>query len=157
MERKKMDKIICTRCNSEAVSVWTHNGKCRIRCGYCDADTGEQNSEAKALQIWNTFRRPAVGADTQAVRVMSKNELLDSALYDGEDIRPVWFENRGLFCVPALVQNGLAERELGCVRVEWHNSFGSKSFDVSNYGSWWRCWTDKPSLERLETEEWQSE
>lgn len=148
--------ITCKRCGSEAVSVWTHNGKCRIRCGYCDADTAEQPSVPLAFQIWSSFQHAEVAAERTAVRVMSREEFLDTAYYDGEDIRPVWFENRGLFCVPALVQWGVAERSLGCIRVEWHNSYGAKSFDVNNYGSWFRAWTGKPSQEQLDSEQWQS-
>lgn len=146
---------ICRRCGSKAVSVWYHNGTCRMRCGYCEADTGEQKSAGQAMKIWDTFKRAETAEPQSSVRVLSKDELIDSAFYDSSDIRPVWFENRGIFCCPALVQYGMAEREHGCVRVEWHGSFGSQSYDLQNYGSWWRCWSEKPSIEVLESEQWE--
>ncbi len=130
-----------------------HNGHCRLRCGYCDADTGEQSSAEKAERIWNSFKKVERENAVEGVHVLTAEELLDSSRYS-DDIRPVWFENRGIFCVPALLQCGIAEREHDTVRVEWHDSFGSSSYDMRNYGSWWRCWSDKPTAEQIESTAW---
>ena len=147
----------CPKCGSRAIVEWNShvNGHCRIRCAYCELDTGEQNSRGRAISMFNSFKKANVSsADVGNVRVLSLEELLDSSASDAENIRPVWFENRGLFIVPALLQCGVAERELEHVKVEWHDSFGAKSYTLSQYGSWWRCWNNKPTQEMSEETAW---
>lgn len=141
----------CPRCNSRAVSeFYSHSdGSVRLACAFCGLDTGEQKSRASALRLFASYRQSQKsGAETlavNAVHVYTVAELVDYSAFDADDVRPVWFENRGLFCVPALLQYGIAERERDCVRVEWHGSYGAKSFEIRAYGDWWRCWSGKPS------------
>ena len=93
----------------------------------------------------------------EGLRVLSLEELLDASCFDEDDTRPVWFENRGLFCCAALLQCGVAERERGNVRIEWHGTFGGNSFEMAQYGKWWRVWTGKPSAERMDATAWDGE
>ena len=146
----------CQRCGSESVSVWTHNGHCRIRCGYCDADTGEQKNAAVAERIWNSFKKVERETDPSIVRVMTLDEVLDASCYDAEFVRPIWFENRGIFCSPMLMLCSTAERMQDCVRVVSFKNFGPTCYDMRNYGSWWRCWTGKPSEEQMDGTPWES-
>ena len=153
---QSVNDITCKSCGSSAVSVWLHNGRCRIRCGYCNADTGEQSSLETAERIWNSFkhidRKNSTGSK-EATHVLSIDELLDISCF-ADDVRPVWFENRGLFVAPALLECGIAERELNIVRIECHNFNGAHTYDVANYGSWWRCWSDKPSIVQCDGTDW---
>ena len=148
----------CPQCGSKAVMEFLNyaDGSCRIHCGFCGVDTGDQQSRALAVRMFESFRKASAekrkGKD--ACRVLTLDELLDVSAYDGESVRPVWFENRGLFIVPSLLQNGIAEREMGLVRVEWHSSFGAKSFMINQYGAWWRCWTSKPTQEQSDAIPW---
>ena len=148
----------CPRCGSTAVMEFTNhsNGSCRLRCGYCDLDTTDQQSRAHALNVFLSFRhKGAVAERSDNVRVLALEELMDGAECDDRDnVRPVWFENRGLFIVPSLLQCGIAERELGIARVEWHGSFGAKSFMLDQYGSWWRTWNKKPTQAQSDSVPW---
>lgn len=145
----------CPRCGSEAVSIWLHNKHCRIRCGYCDADTGEQKSQSKAEEVWNSFKSATPAELADCVHVMTEEELLDLSCYANDEyVRPLWFENRGLFCRPALAQCGVAEREMGNVLFVFFDSHGFMPYALQNYGSWWRCWSGKPSAELCESTPW---
>lgn len=146
--RKNYTPNVCPRCGSRSVTEWTNYGKgsCRIRCNYCELDTGEQANRGRALSIFESFEAPQKARRaSESVRVLLLSELLDSACFDTEAVRPVWFENRGLFIVPSLLQSGIAEREQNLVRVWWWNSNGHKSFMLDQYCKWWRCWSDKPT------------
>ena len=147
----------CPRCGSKSiVEFYSYaSGRCRIHCAYCELDTGEQSSHGRAVSMFYSFKKANVSdGAVNNVRVLSLEELLDSSACDADSIRPVWFENRGLFIVPALLQCGVAERELEHVKVEWHNSYGAKSYMLSQYGSWWRCWSDRPTEEMSEATTW---
>ena len=148
----------CPRCGSSVVLAW-HNhstGVYRYRCGYCEVDSGEQKSKELAYHVFNSFKRTAESAEqAQAVHVLSMAELLDWACYDADSVRPVWFENRGLFIVPSLLQCGMVEREQNSVRVVWFNSYGQKSYMLDQYGKWWRCWNSRPTAEMSEAVAWE--
>ena len=151
------DNFACPRCNSRAVAEFINHtdGSCRLSCGFCGLDTGEQRDRTHAMRLFASYRPVSQSrAEHVAVHVLSVAELLDSSAYDADDVRPVWFENRGLFCCPALLQCGGAERERACVRVEWHNSFGLRSFDMRTYNSSWRCWTSKPTTAQMDSIAW---
>ena len=138
----------CPRCGSRAVSEFYNHadGAVRLSCGFCGLDTGEQKDRAGAMRLISSYAPPQSGAaGPQSVHVYALAELLDSSAFDGDDVRPVWFENQGLFCCPALLQYGIAERELELVRVQWWNSNGNKSFSLDKYGAWWRCWSQRPT------------
>ena len=138
----------CPRCGSRAVAEFYNHadGSCRLSCSFCGLDTGDQKNRSVAMRLLASYKPPRKEtAELSAARVFSVAELLDSSALDADDVRPVWFENRGLFCCPALLQYGIAERELELVRVQWWNANGSKSFELSKYGNWWRCWTQKPT------------
>jgi len=157
-EKTTLQVNVCPRCNSKALIEWYNhgNGNCRIRCAYCEADTGEQRSREQALHVFSSFQTRSSGRRARAsVYVLSLAELLDSAYADADDVRPVWFENRGLFIVPALMQYGRAERELDIVKVLWFGSMSAKSYLLGNYGIAWRCWNSKPTEEHSDAEPWQ--
>ena len=130
------------------------NNSCRLRCGYCDLDSGDQADRQHALTVFESFRKKATAEPPQDVRVLELAEILDGSASDDDAVQPIWFENRGLFIVPSLLQCGIAERELDIVRVEWHGSFGAKSFMLSQYGAWWRCWNKKPSRAQSDAVPW---
>ena len=144
----------CKRCGSKAVSIWKHGNLCRIRCGYCDADTNEQKSEAEAERIWNSFKKVEGEEAQSACHVLTVEELLDYSEYDDNGVRCAWLENRGLFITPALVQCGVAEREHDIVRAMTFTSFGCDSYYLDKYNSWWRCWNRKPTEEQSEAIPW---
>ena len=148
--------ITCPRCGSKTVLAWSNyeNHRYRLKCGYCEADTGEQKDKATAVRIFQSFRKVEKKEGIE-LHVLTKEELLDGSAYDGEYMRCVWLENRGLFVVPSLLQCGIAEREGNYVRAEWHNSYGLKTFDLKDYGNWWRCWNDKPTAEQSESVPWE--
>lgn len=148
-------KLECPRCGSSAVVEFINhsNNVYRFHCGFCELDSGEQKSRGRAYNIFASFGASA-SAPVIGCRVLTLSELLDSRCFSN-DVRPVWFENRGLFCVPALLQSGIAERENACVRVMWADSYGIKSYDIAQYNSWWRCWNDKPSATICEETPWQ--
>ena len=150
-----LDISRCPRCGSRAVLVWENiaTGSCRIKCGFCGVDTTEQQSRAEAVRVFNSYRNMERRA-CDDVRVLSLVELLDSSSADADDVRPVWFENRGLFITPALLLYGIDEREKEIVRVQWWNSNGNKSFELSKYGTWWRCWNKRPTEAQSEANEW---
>lgn len=145
----------CPRCGSRSISEWRNHGKesCRIRCNYCELDTGEQNSRAKALSVFYSFKNAEPRRAPSDVYVLPRTELLDASCFDGDDVRPVWFENRGLFIVPALLRCGIAERELELVKVVWFGS-GAKSFMLEQYGKWWRVWNGKASEAKSDATPW---
>ena len=149
---------ICPRCDSKAVVEWFNhgNGNCRIHCAYCGADTGEQKDREHALRIFASFSKLQNGRVSANVYILPLAELLDTSCADADDVRPTWFENRGLFIVPALVQYGMAERELELVKVLWFDSMTPKSYLLSNYGEAWRCWNKKPTAEHAEAEPWRT-
>ena len=153
----------CPRCNSRAVSEFFHHAdhSSRITCGFCGLDSGWQREREKARKIFASFRPVRKSelaeikhASDNGVRVLTLAELLDSSQFDSDDVRPVWFENRGLFCCPALLQFGIAEREIDSVRVEWHKSFGQRTFELIHYNSFWRCWAEKPTQAQCDNVIW---
>lgn len=146
----------CPRCGSKAIIEWNNhlNNNCRLRCAFCEADTGEQRDKEHALRVFASFEQSESRRAHANVCVLTLSELLDSSCADADDVRPVWFENRGLFIVPALLQYGLAERELELVKVLWFGSMSAKSYLLSNYGVAWRCWNGRPTAERSEAEAW---
>lgn len=148
-------KLTCSRCGSHVVIEWHNHDKdtYRIRCEYCEADTGEQNSRAKAVAVFHNLKKPQKWSQTQ-LHVLPLEELLDFGEYDNDSMRPLWLENRGLFLVASIIQYGTAEQQTGIVRAQWHSSFGEKSFVLNQYGSWWRCWNAKPSQAVAESTPW---
>ena len=148
----------CPRCGSKAILVWNNlgNENCRIKCAFCEADTGEQKDKAHAVKVFRSFQKVAERRAPSDVYVLPLAELLDSGLADADDVRPVWFENRGLFVVPALVQYGGAERELELVKVLWFGAMSPKSYLLSMYNDAWRCWSRRPTAERSDAEPWVS-
>ena len=146
----------CPRCGSRAITQWQNlaDGSCRVLCGYCGLDSGEQHSMEKAVEIMESFRPSVKKSEENYTRVLTLPELLDSAYMDGEAVRPVWFENRGLFIIPALLQCGTAERELGLVHVLWFGSVSPKSYLFNLYGSTWRAWSSKPTEPQSDAEPW---
>ena len=150
-----LDISRCPRCGSHAVLVWENiaTGSCRIKCGFCEVDTKEQQSRAEAVRVLNSYHNVERRA-CDDVRVLSLVDLLDSSSADADDVRPVWFENRGLFITPALLLYGIDEREKEIVRVQWWSSNGNKSFELSKYGTWWRCWNKRPTEAQSEADEW---
>ena len=155
-KRTTQEISVCPRCGSTAIYEWIAHGsgKVRFRCGYCEADTGEQRSREHAISVFNSFQHSADSRQHANVYVLSLAELLDSAFADADDVRPVWFENRGLFVVPALVQYGAAERELELVKVLWFGSMAPKSYLLDLYGTAWRTWNSRPTAERCDAEPW---
>ena len=146
----------CPRCGSRFLAMWQNlgTGACRYRCDYCELDTGEQSTAEKAKHVLLSYSPTEVVAEHAAVRVFPLAELLSSSCFDSEAVRPVWFENRGLFVCPALLQYGIAEREQELVRVLWSGAFGYKSFELSKYNGWWRVWSDKPTEAQSDAWSW---
>ena len=153
---KEHAELYCPRCGSHAVVEWLNhgNGKCRLRCSYCEADTGEQKDAEHAVAVFNSFAHSAERRAEKSVHVLSLAELLDSSCADSDDVRPAWFENRGLFIVPALIQYGMSERELEIVKVLWFGSMSAKSYLLSTYNEAWRVWGGKPTPARSDAEPW---
>ena len=81
-------------------------------------------------------------------------EVLDVESLDNDDVRPIWFENRGLFITPSLIHYGITEREQKLIRVLWYGSNGVRSYMLDQYDRWWRCWNDKPSIGQAENTPW---
>lgn len=148
----------CPRCNSSSIVEWFNhsNNHCRIHCAYCEADSGEQKSRAEAERVFGSFisEKAERGRAHESVYVLSLEELLDSSCADADDVRPAWFENRGLFIVPALIQYGSAERELELVKVLWYGKMHASSYLLNLYGESWRCWNRRPTAERSDAEAW---
>lgn len=140
------ERFRCPSCGSSVVLTWKNlaTGACRFRCGFCNADSQEQSSVEKAYSVFLGFKR-AESAEAELLHVLSLDELLDWACFDSDAVRPVWFENRGLFIAPALLQCDRADRENAVVRVSRFNSFGATSYYWAQYGSWWRVWSDRPT------------
>lgn len=149
------DVASCPRCGSKAITEWhSHgSGSVRLRCDYCELDTGEQNSRAKALSVFRSYEKKKERRNADSVHVLSLAELLDSECFDNDDVRIAWFENRGLFIVPSLIRCGIAERELGLVKVVW---FGNreKTYMLEQYGQWWRCWSEKVTEAQSDATPW---
>ena len=145
----------CPRCGSRSLVTWHNlgNDRYRFHCTYCDLDSGEQNGRAQAVRIFNSFYKVG-NASSGNVHVLSLAELLDSSFANEDDVRPIWFENRGLFITPALVQIGVAEREQELVRVWWWNGNGNRSYMFNQYNSWWRCWSGKATQEMSDATPW---
>lgn len=147
----------CPVCGSRSVSIWENvaTGTCRIACCYCGLDTEEQRSRAQAVHVFMSFKKPpATNPSAAAVRVLTAAELLSAAGADSDSVRPVWFENRGLFVVPSLLLCGVAERELDLVRVMWWGNMGQQSYEFRYYGRAWRCWSGKPSQGLVDSTAW---
>ena len=157
-EKTTQEVSVCLRCGSKAITEWYNhgNGHYRLKCNYCEADSGEQPTKAKAVAIFESFKTTAERRASANVCVLSLAELLDSSCADEEDCRPVWFENRGLFIVPAIIRYGGAERELELVKVLWYGTMGAKSYMLSTYNEAWRCWNQKPTAERSDATPWKS-
>ena len=147
--------VVCPRCGSTAVIEWRNHDKntYRFRCAYCDVDTDEQRSREEAIAIFRSFKK-AQKSSQNDLHVLSIDELLDIGEYSDEHLRPLWFENRGLFIVPSIVRYSSAEQQSGIVRVDWYNGHGEKSFELRQYGSWWRCWNRKPSKTASDSVPW---
>lgn len=151
--------VRCPRCGSSAVAEWHDHasGKVRFRCGYCELDSAEQKGREKALHVFMSYHASPQQNTTADTRPLSLGELLNSSCFGEDDVRPVWFENRGLFCLPALLQCGTTEREQNCARLLWIGNFGLSSYDLDKYGSWWRCWANKPSGALCDDTPWGSD
>lgn len=136
----------CPRCFSCVVLSWSNlaTGSYRYRCGFCEADSLEQKSRAQAYHVFMGFKK-AETAEAERLHVLSLEELLDWGCFDSDAVRPVWFENRGLFIAPSLLQCDSADRENAVVRVSRFNSFGATSYYWAQYGSWWRVWSNRPT------------
>ena len=157
LEQQVAELSCCPRCRSRALTMWQSfaNGACRFRCGFCDLDSGEQRSKEKAVAVLSSYAQKGTSqSDCTAVKVLSVAEVLSSDAYDANDVRPVWFENRGLFVVPALLLCGTAERSQNLVRVLWYGETGTRSFELDKYGSWWRIWSAKPSDGMIDSIPW---
>lgn len=152
------EKIVCPRCDSTAVVEFCNHstGTVRMSCGFCGLDSKEQRNRAEAYRVFSSFR-PSERSVNEMVHVMTLTELLDSNAFDSYDVRDVWFENRGLFITPALMQYGVSERELDCVRVWWWNGNGHRSFELGKYGTWWRCWSGRPTEAQSDGVPWATE
>jgi len=144
----------CPRCGCTAIVSWAMGAenKYRLHCTYCDLDSGEQKTFEKAISVMESFRPQK--SQENYTRSLKLSEVLDSSVADGENVRPVWFENRGLFVVPALLQCGIAEREQELVRVKWWGEQNARSFSFDKYGSWWRVWSGKPTQGMIDTTPW---
>lgn len=154
VESLKREKVLraCPRCGCTAVVTWSAENKYRLRCSYCELDSGEQKSFERAVNVMESFR--PTKSQENYTRSLKLSEVLDSSVADGENVRPVWFENRGLFVVPALLQCGIAEREQELVRVKWWGEQNARSFSFDKYGSWWRVWSGKPSQGMIDATPW---
>lgn len=155
-EKTTQEVNVCPRCGSKAIIEWFNHGTghYRFRCAYCEADSEEQKSRADAIRVFNSFGNKAERRAQDDIHVMSLAELLDVSFFDADDVRTVWFENRGLFIVPALLQYGGAERELELVKVTWFGKMSPSSYLLENYNNAWRCWNSRPTAERSDAEQW---
>lgn len=145
----------CPRCGSTVLMTWAvaSEHRYRVRCGFCELDSGEQKSLEKAIDVMESFR-PVAQKSAELANVLLLSDVLDSSVADAENVRPVWFENRGLFVVPALLQCGIAEREQELVRVKWWGEQNARSFSFDKYGSWWRVWSGKPTQGMIDSTPW---
>lgn len=151
--------LACPVCGSRSVSEWVNHGSGAVRfcCGYCGADTGEQRGREKAIDIFSSFHNKNNTTQVKTeekTRVLSLAEVMDVSSMDNNAVRPVWFENRGLFIVPSLLQCGIAERELDSVRVMWFDSYGTKTYLCNLYNVSWRCWSQKPTMAQSDSVMW---
>lgn len=147
----------CPRCGSNSLIIWqsTAEHHARVRCSYCELDTGEQASMEKVVTVMLSYEnRRATAELAKDTKVLALSELLDDKYYSSDSVRPVWFENRGLFVVPALVQCGIAERENELCRVLWHGETSYRSFLWGKYGLYWRIWNNKPTQGMIESVQW---
>ena len=146
----------CPRCGSHALTLWQSFAEpmFRLRCEYCGLDSGDQKSMEKAKEILQTFKHSNSGKHyTSDTRVLALSEVLDSSCYSADDVRPVWFENRGLFVVPSLLQCGTTERQNELCRVLWFDS-SPRSFLWEKYNMFWRVWSTKPTDGLVELTQW---
>lgn len=146
----------CPRCGSTMLLWWTvaSEHKFRCHCGFCELDSGEQKTQEKAVAVMQSFEKKSRNNYTVKTRVLTLSEVLDDSSADTENVKPIWFENRGLFVAPSLLLCGVAEREQKLVRVLWWGETSPRSFLFSKYGSWWRVWNEKPTQGMLDETPW---
>ena len=158
LQRRPSSSIdVCPRCGSNSLIIWqsTAEHHARVRCSYCELDTGEQKSMEKVTAILQSYEHnKAQDSYTQRIKVLTLSELLEDKEYSSDSVRPVWFENRGLFVVPALLQCGIAERENELCRVQWLGETGLRSFLWEKYGLYWRAWNNKPTEGIIDATPW---
>ncbi len=149
--------VKCPCCGSTALYEWRSvaTQAFRIVCKYCETDSGEFPTIEEAWAEMEKKKPIERATDYRLPYVLSVEELLSPSAYSQDFIRPVWYENRGIFCCPALLSCSEVERDRDEVGVEWHGGYGTTTQCMKEYGKWWRVWSSKPSAMQMEEEPWE--